>query len=360
VTMYETYEGEWEGQELLEGEEEFQEQEWGGEIGEFAEYGEMQEGEEEGFLGGLLGSVLGGLGREVAETESPLGEVAETELAMELLEVGSEAELEQFLGNLFKRVGQSAGRFMNSSTGRALGGVLKNVAKKALPVAGGALGSIVPGVGTAIGSTLGSMASRLFEVELETLGEEEAEFEAARRFVRFAGSAARNATAAPRTAPPQAVARAAVVSAARRHAPGLVRGTRYQAAPGPRGAARGAGARGRPRPGAPAAARPGAPAARPSAPGARPGAPAAPGMRPPSQRPPRPGPRPSYGGRPAWGGYGAAYGVEDVEPTYQPDYDDTDGGAYGDDGASWGGRRPRRPRSGRWYRRGARIVLIGA
>ena len=132
MTMYETYEGEWEGQEL-EGEEEFQEQEWGGEIGGFAAHGEMQEGEEEGFLGGLLGSVLGGLGGEVAETESPLGEVAETELAMELLEVGSEAELEQFLGSLFKRVGQAAGKFMNSSTGRALGGVLKNVAKKALP-----------------------------------------------------------------------------------------------------------------------------------------------------------------------------------------------------------------------------------
>jgi hypothetical protein len=156
--MHETYEGEWEGQELA-GEEEFQEQEWGGEMGEFA------------------------------EAESPLGEVAETELAMELLEVGSEAELEQFLGNLFKRVGRAAGKFMNSSTGRALGGVLKNVAKKALPLAGGALGSIVPGVGTAIGSTLGSMASRLFEVELETLGEEEAEFEAARRCDRSAHGA---------------------------------------------------------------------------------------------------------------------------------------------------------------------------
>ena len=344
MTMYETYESEWEGQELT-GEAESYEQEWGSElVGEFAGPGEMQEGEEEGFLGGLLKSVLSG---EATEAESPLGEMAESELAMELLEVSNEAELEQFLGNLFKRVGQGVGRFMKSSTGRALGGMLKNVAKKALPVAGGALGSIVPGVGTAIGSTLGSMASQLFEVELESLGEEEAEFEAARRFVRFASSAARNAATAPRSAPPQAVARAAVVSAARRHAPGLVRGTRYQAAPRP-GAARGAGTRGRPRPGAAA--------------GARPGAAAAPGMRPSPGRPSRPRPRPPYG-RPGWSP-SAAYGVGDGEPTYEPTSDDTDDGAYdgayGDDGDSWSPRRGRRPRSGRWYRRGARIVLVGA
>ena len=102
--------------------------------------------ETEGFLGGLLSSVLGG---ETGESESPLNEVQEMEAAAELLEVTNEAELEQFLGNLFKKVASGVGGFMKSSTGKALGGILKNIAKKALPVVGGALGSFVaPGVGT--------------------------------------------------------------------------------------------------------------------------------------------------------------------------------------------------------------------
>ena len=41
-------------------------------------------------------------------------------------------------------------KVIKSPIGRALGGILKGVAKKALPVVGGALGSMVaPGVGTA-------------------------------------------------------------------------------------------------------------------------------------------------------------------------------------------------------------------
>ena len=114
------------------------------------------------------------------------------EAAAELLEVTNEAELEQFLGNLFKKVASGVGGFVKSSAGKALGGILKNIAKKALPIVGGALGSFVaPGVGTAIGSKLGSMASGLFEVELEGMDEQEAEFEVARRYVRLASTAAR-------------------------------------------------------------------------------------------------------------------------------------------------------------------------
>ena len=102
---------------------------------------------------------------------------------------------------------------------------LKKVAKTALPVVGGALGSfIAPGVGTAIGSKLGSMAGNLFEVELEGVDREQAEFEIARRYVRFATAAARNASMAPTSLPPQVIANRAVAAAARRYAPGLVRG----------------------------------------------------------------------------------------------------------------------------------------
>ena len=156
--------------------------------------------------------------------ELPLTEMQETELATELLEIASEDELEQFLGKMFKSVSKNVGGFMRSGVGRALGGALKQVAKKALPIAGGALGSmLMPGVGTAIGSKLGSMASNLFELELEGMPQEQAEFEVARRYVRLSALAARNAALAPRTLPPRVVARTALLNSAQVTAPGLAR-----------------------------------------------------------------------------------------------------------------------------------------
>jgi uncharacterized protein (DUF697 family) len=158
--------------------------------------------------------------------EGPLDEVEEMELAAELLEVSSDEELDQFIGGLVK----SAGKFVKSKTGRALGGVLKKVAKKALPVVGGlagtALGTVVPGLGNAIGgvagTALGNMASNLFELELEGLSPEDQEYEVARRYVRFASEAVKQAAKAPQSAPPDQVAKAAVIAAARKHAPGLL------------------------------------------------------------------------------------------------------------------------------------------
>jgi uncharacterized protein (DUF697 family) len=164
-------------------------------------------------------------GQEAMEIgELPLTEMQETELATELLELAGEDELEQFLGKVFKTVARNVGGFVRSPVGKALGGVLKQVARKALPIAGGALGSmIMPGVGTALGSKLGSMASNLFELELEGMPQEQAEFEVARRYVRLAALAARNAALAPRTVPPQTVARTALLNSARIAAPGLAR-----------------------------------------------------------------------------------------------------------------------------------------
>jgi hypothetical protein len=82
---------------------------------------------------------------------------------------------------------------------------------------------VLPGVGTALGGKLGSMASKLFEVELEGMELEQQEFEVARRYVRLAASAAQKAATAPPNAPPRVVVRKALTSAARQHAPGLVR-----------------------------------------------------------------------------------------------------------------------------------------
>src|SRR5262245_6528275 len=154
------------------------------EYGEFeqVELGEAGEFEYEG----AEFEALGEYGEANVLTESE-----EIELASELLEITSEQELEQFLGNVFKKVARGVGSFVKSPVGRALGGVLKNVAKKALPVVGGALGSMVaPGIGTAIGSKLGSLAGGLFEVELESMTPENAEYEVARRYVNLAAASA--------------------------------------------------------------------------------------------------------------------------------------------------------------------------
>lgn len=176
--------------------------------GELDEFEFESEGEE--FLGNVANALFG-------EVEGELSEEQEEEWAAELLEITDEAELEEFLGKIFRKVG----RMVRSPIGRALGGVLKKVAKTALPVVGGAIGSLVaPGAGTALGTKLGAMATRLFELEYEagTMDEQELEFEVAKRYVRLASTAARHAARAPRGADPRAVAKAAVVKAARTHA----------------------------------------------------------------------------------------------------------------------------------------------
>ena len=138
-----------------------------------------------------------------SEVESPLEEVEEMELAAELLAVSSEQELDQFLGKIFKKIGKGIKKIA-----KPLGGMLKGIAKKALPFVGGALGSFIPipGVGTAVGSALGSAASKLLEVDLEGMSPEDQEFEVARRFVRLASRTAAKAASLPPNVDPTAAA----------------------------------------------------------------------------------------------------------------------------------------------------------
>lgn len=164
-----------------------------------------------------IGEMYGEMG-----LESPFSEVEEIELAAELLSVSSEAELDQFLGKLFKGIGRGlkkAGRFIGKRVLPALGKGLKAIGKVALPVVGKALGSFIPipGVGTAIGGALGTAVSKALEMELGGLSPEEQEFEMARRFVRIAGTAARQAAMAPPDSDPHEVVSRALISAARRH-----------------------------------------------------------------------------------------------------------------------------------------------
>jgi hypothetical protein len=153
------------------------------------------------------------------------GEAIEMELAAELLEIASEEELDHFLGNLIKKAGSAVGSIVRSPIGNAIGGVLKSAAKRALPIAGGALGAYVGGpLGAKIGSGLASMAGQALGLELEGLTQEDREFNAARQFVRWAGETSRNALAAAPAADPVAVAKTAAAEAARVHAPGLLGG----------------------------------------------------------------------------------------------------------------------------------------
>lgn len=181
-----------------------------GEVGEFGETGEFGTGE--------LGS--------------PLSETQEVELAMELMAISSEAEMDQFLGKIWKgikKVGSAVGKIA-----KPFAGVLKAVAKKALPFVGGALGSFIPipGVGTAIGSALGGALSKALELEFGELEQEEAEFEMARRFVRIAATAAQQAAAAPPAANAMTAVNKALISAARQHLPNADLSTLARLAPG--------------------------------------------------------------------------------------------------------------------------------
>lgn len=154
------------------------------------------------------------------ELEYPLTEAEEMELVMELLSVTNEAEMDQFLGKIWKGI-KKVGSFIGKRVLPTLGKGLKAIAKKALPLVGGALGSFIPipGVGTAIGGALGSAVAKALELEYGEMEQEEAEFEVARRFVRIAATAAQQAALAPPNMDTETVVNEALVSAARRHVP---------------------------------------------------------------------------------------------------------------------------------------------
>jgi len=145
---------------------------------------------------------------------APFSEAEETELTLELLSVSSEAEMDRFLGKVFRKAWKGIKK-VGSALAKPLGSALKGVAKAALPFVGGALGSFIPipGVGTMVGKLAGNALASALEAELETglatAGRDEREFGMALRFVRLAGSAAeRAAQAAPGQGPDDVVRRA--------------------------------------------------------------------------------------------------------------------------------------------------------
>lgn len=144
------------------------------------------------------------------------------ELAAELLSVSNEGELNHFLGGLIKKAAGAVGKLVKSPVGQHLGGMLKGLARKALPMAGKAIGNwIAPGSGGQVGQQLAQQAGSMFGLELEGLSQEDREFEVAKQFVRLAGEATKNAVSAPASAAPAQVASSAVAQAAQKFAPGL-------------------------------------------------------------------------------------------------------------------------------------------
>jgi hypothetical protein len=158
-------------------------------------------------------------GESESDYEDPsyeMSEEDELDLAAELLAVSDEQELDEFFRNLLKKA--------KGVVVPALKKYLKPLAKKVIPFAGRALGGFIGGpAGAAIGGKLGSYATTLFEVDFESMDGEAQDLEVARRFVRFASAAANNAATSGEIGNPTAVARAAVVNAAKVHAPGLIR-----------------------------------------------------------------------------------------------------------------------------------------
>ncbi len=171
-------------------------------------------------------------GEEEAETESEFQGEREAgvfheeelnELATELLSVSNDKELQQFLGDVFKKVGSAVGSFVSSPVGQQLGGMLKGVAKQALPMVGSALGNmVVPGLGGMVGGKLASAAGQMFGLELEGLSHEDRDFEVSKQFVRLAADAAQSAAQAAPNVPPAQIAKQAITEAAQKFAPGLL------------------------------------------------------------------------------------------------------------------------------------------
>ncbi|MEV0029833.1 hypothetical protein [Nocardia sp. NPDC050793] len=224
------------------GEEEF--------FGEGEIYGEEEsygEGEEEFSGEGEIygeesqentGSIFGEWGS--SGEEETYGEVDGQELALasELLALNSEEELDRFLGNLISGAITAAKNFASSDAGRAIGKILKDSARRALPHIGQAVGGYLsPDRGADVGKHLGRAAAASFETGLQTegLSAEDRELVNARAFIRYARAAARNLARTPRNVPPAIAARRAALLAAQRYLPGLTRPSA-----GPSGASRSA------------------------------------------------------------------------------------------------------------------------
>jgi hypothetical protein len=149
----------------------------------------------------------------------PIDADAEMAFGADLLEVRDRTGLEALLADLVARVGAPGRAVFDTPLGRTLVAVLGRAAQPLFPLVAGPVANAFDPLR---GADLKTRAARLFGLELEGLSPEDKEFELARHFIRFAADAIGNATEAGAGGDPHARVQAALMQAARRHAPGLL------------------------------------------------------------------------------------------------------------------------------------------
>jgi hypothetical protein len=173
--------------------------------------------------------------------DSPFHEEEEMELAAELLAANNDQELDHFLGRMMRRSHPRFGRRIGAGRMRSLGGWLKGAVRRIFPRSHRYRWRFQPNMGgydpydqdDSYGydpynpyspfSQLGQDSGEVLGLEMEGLSPEDREFNAARKLVRLAGTAASTAAAIPESTPPEKAAEQAVAHAAQIHAPGLLR-----------------------------------------------------------------------------------------------------------------------------------------
>ena len=172
------------------------------------------------------------------EAESVLSEADEMALAAELLEITNEAEFDRFLGELMEKAAAATdaagatGKVGKSPKGKAIGGILKGIAKTALSFGAKAAGGFVGGpVGAMVAGGLAKAAGKALGLELEALSQEDREFEGGNNSYAWLPTPSKNAASAPPGVHPKTAAQAAAVAAVQKHAPNLLHPTAGPAAP---------------------------------------------------------------------------------------------------------------------------------
>lgn len=159
-------------------------------------------------------------------------EMYETDLANELLNTQTEAELDQFLGRIASTAWRGAKALYNSPAGQALKGQVvsgvKSLGRRALPALGNKIGGYFGGsTGANLGQRAGSWLSNRYLNEYEDEMEYEALLSAARGIVRTARQA--SALIGQRAQSGQPLNRQGVrgilMQVARQHIPNLASGT---------------------------------------------------------------------------------------------------------------------------------------
>jgi hypothetical protein len=172
---------------------------------------------------GVIGEqLLFGKPTPSAERVRAIDELEELDLASRFLETQGHDAVARLVDSLVRRAEHVSRRPLPPKTAAALTSQLVRAAqiiRTALPRTGRLV----------ITAIRGPSVDSIFGTELEGLSAEDQEFEAARRFVRFATAAVTNATLSDGSRTPPAVAAIATHAAARRHAPGL-----FWGASGPR------------------------------------------------------------------------------------------------------------------------------